>query len=305
VRRSIPLSLAAAATTIAAAVASLAPAQAITHGEPDDGRHPMVGLMSAQSDGSALWRCSGTLVSPTLFVTAGHCTSDDNGGSVDQAQLWFADGPLETDPGFLADAAEGEDPNCIDEDGERYPGYPCSGEVSGTPYTHPQYDPAQFWMWDLGVVVLDEPVHLDEYGVLPGLGAFDSWKSNRKQRFTAVGYGLQEDYPDAAAKDVAIKQRMVSHPRLISINSPYVGDYNMKLSNNASTGGTCGGDSGGPNFVGDSLVIAGVTSYGMNAQTCGGIGGVYRIDGADDVAFLSQFATAQKAPAKKGTSKKG
>jgi secreted trypsin-like serine protease len=51
----------------------------------------------------------------------------------------------------------------------------------------------------------------------------------------------------------------------------------MLLSNNANSGGTCFGDSGGPNFVGRSNVIGGVTSYGLNS-TCAGVGGVYRLD---------------------------
>lgn len=296
-RRSLQLSLAAAATALAAAAATLAPAHAITDGDLDEGAHPMVGLMVAQDDeGYALWRCSGTLVSPTVFVTAGHCTSNDEGGSVDSVELWFGDGPYPTNREFLADVEDGDDPSCIVDDTEdqRHTGYPCTGEFSGEAHTHPQYDPNQFWMYDLGVVTLDGPgVPLPEdheYATLPEEGAYDDWKSNRKQRFTAVGYGVQEDYGQGAWwKDVAEKQRMVSRPQLISVNSPYVGDYNMKLSNNARTGGTCGGDSGGPNFVGESLEIAGVTSFGMNAQTCSGIGGIYRLDGADDVAFLNDF----------------
>ena len=44
---------------------------------------------------------------------------------------------------------------------------------------------------------------------------------------------------------------MVAHPRLIQINVPgYGGDFSLLLSNNANTGGTCFGDSGGPNFIG-------------------------------------------------------
>jgi hypothetical protein len=296
VRRSIYLPLAAVVTSLVAAVATLSPAQAITNGEPDDGRHPQVALLTFQDgDGNALWRCSGTLVSPTLVVTAGHCTSNDEGGSVAQAQVWFAEGPIETDEAFLADVAEGDDPSCIVDgsDGRPHDGYPCTGEVSGTPYTHPDYDPNAFWRYDLGVVVLDEPLELPAdfpFATLPDRGEYDSWRSNRKQSFTAVGYGLQKDFGQGAGwKDVAIKQRMVSRPRLISVNSPSVGDYSMRLSNNARTGGTCGGDSGGPNFLGDTLEIAAVTSYGMNAQTCSGVGGVYRLDGADDVAFLSRW----------------
>ena len=59
---------------LAAAVVAL-PASAITDGSPDGDAHPYVGLMVAQdADGDPLWRCSGTLISPTLFLTAGHCT---------------------------------------------------------------------------------------------------------------------------------------------------------------------------------------------------------------------------------------
>jgi secreted trypsin-like serine protease len=61
-------------------------------------------------------------------------------------------------------------------------------------------------------------------------------------------------------------------------NAPgFTGDFSLLLSNNASTGRTCFGDSGGPNFIGDSNVRAGVTSYGLNGN-CVGTGGVYRLD---------------------------
>jgi len=45
------------------------------------------------------------------------------------------------------------------------------------------------------------------------------------------------------------------------------------------------GESGGPNFVGVSNVVGGVTSFGMN-PTCGGTGGVYWVDRADDLNWL-------------------
>ena len=115
----------------------------------------------------------------------------------------------------------------------------------------------------------------------------DGLKTKRGQKdltFTAVGYGLQKSFPDASSwKDQAIRVRMLAHPKLIQINNGYVGDFSILLSNNAHTGGTCFGDSGGPNFIGDSNVVAGVTSFGKNG-TCGGTGGVYRVDKADDLA---------------------
>ena len=81
---------------------------------------------------------------------------------------------------------------------------------------------------------------------------------------------------------------MVANPWLLQINTGYVGDFAILLSNNAKSGGTCFGDSGGPNFIGDTNVLAGVTSFGMN-PTCGGTGGVYRVDKSDDLTWLATF----------------
>ena len=130
---------------------------------------------------------------------------------------------------------------------------------------------------------------MDEYGVLPTLNQLDQYATKRGQNkltFTSVGYGLQESFPDAAAwKENNERVRMVAHPRLIQINGGLVGNYSLLLSNNHATGGTCFGDSGGPNFIGDTNVIAGVTSFGLNGN-CAGTGGVYRVDQADDLNWL-------------------
>jgi hypothetical protein len=296
VRRSIPLAVA-SATALAATAAFLTPAHAITDGDLDGDDHPMVGLMIAQDEeGEPLWRCSGTLISSTQFITAGHCTSNDEGGSVANVEIWFDSGPIETSAEYIAAVEAGDETPCTagDEtkkksDDRRVEGYPCTGDVSGTAYTHPDYDPAQFWLRDIGAVVLDEPWVLEEYAELPDVGAYDDWTSNRDQLFTSVGYGLQGAYGEGAGwKDEAEKVRMVANPELIAVNTPYTGDYSMILSNNANTGGTCFGDSGGPNFVGDSLEIAGVTSFGKN-PTCGGQGGIYRLDREEDVEWLQSI----------------
>ena len=104
------------------------------------------------------------------------------------------------------------------------------------------------------------------------------------------GYGIQESFPDAAAwKENNVKIRMVAYPKLIQINTPgFTGDFSLLLSNNTATGGTCYGDSGGPNFLYDSLVVAGVTSFGLN-PTCGGTGGVFRMDRQDVLDFVTPF----------------
>jgi V8-like Glu-specific endopeptidase len=239
-------------------------ASAVTDGELDGDGHPYVGLMVAQDeDGNPLWRCSGTLLSPTLFLTAGHCTE----APAAHVEIWF-----DSD---VTDAAAQN--------------YPFVGDVGGTPYTHPQYDPNAFYLYDLGVVVLDTPYILDVYGALPGLNELDQYATKRGQNkvtFTAVGYGLQESFPDAASwKENNQRVRMVAYPKLNQINGGIVGDFSLLLSNNAHTGGTCFGDSGGPNFIGDTNVIAGVTSYGLNGN-CAGTGGVYRVDREDDLNWL-------------------
>ncbi len=255
--------------SLIAVVLTVSTVGAITDGEFDNDGHPYVGLMVAQTaDGTPLWRCSGTLLSPTLFLTAGHCTESPAA----HVEIWFD-----------ADVQSGIPAN----------GYPFTGDVGGMPYTHPQYDPNAFFLYDLGVVVLDKNVKMKKYGVLPEQDVLDRLATERGLQdvtFTAVGYGLQKSFPDAASwKESALRVRMVAYPHLVQINAPgFTGDFSILLSNNANTGGTCFGDSGGPNFIGNSNVIGGVTSYGLNG-TCAGTGGVYRVDRADDLDWLATF----------------
>lgn len=242
------------------------PASAVTNGDLDGDGHPFVGLMVAlDTDGNPLWRCSGTLISPTIYVTAGHCTD----APAVRATIWFD-----------ADVESGIPGN----------GYPFSGDVFGTTFLSPDYNPAAFFVNDLGVVILDTPIIMDEYAeLISEAGALDALATRRgrqNQTFTAVGYGLQRINPVFVEAE---RVRMVATPHLIQINSPgFTGDFSMLLSNNHSTGGTCFGDSGGPNFIGDSNVIGGVTSFGINGN-CAGTGGVYRLDRALDLEWLATF----------------
>jgi V8-like Glu-specific endopeptidase len=244
-------------------------AAAITDGELDGNGHPFVGLMVAQTaSGQPLWRCSGTLLSPRVFLTAGHCTE----APAAHAEIWFA-----------ADVESGIPGN----------GYPFKGDVGGTTYTHPDYNPAAFFLRDVGVVVLQKPYRVGTYGVLPQLNQLDALANQRGQQdvtFTAVGYGLQKSFPDAASwQESALRIRMVAHPKLDQINVPgFTGDFSLLLSNNAHSGGTCFGDSGGPNFLGNSNVVAGVTSFGINGN-CAGTGGVFRMDRSWSLDWVNSF----------------
>lgn len=254
-----------ALVALAMLMSGIRPVAAVTDGAFDGDGHPYVGLMVAQdADGNPLWRCSGTLLSSKLFLTAGHCTESPAA----HVEIWFA-----------ADVESGIPDN----------GYPYDGDVGGTPYTHPSYDPSAFYLYDLGIVVLDRPMKMKQYGILPGLDELDRLETQRGQQdvtFTAVGYGLQESFPDEASwLENNQRVRMVAYPELLQINTGLTGDGSLLLSNNAHTGGTCFGDSGGPNFIGSSRMIGGVTSFGINGN-CAGTGGVYRVDRADDLDWL-------------------
>ena len=283
--RRVPLVVAALGAVGLLVSLAVAPVGAITHGSLDGDDHPMVGLLTVHAEGDEyLWRCSGTLISPTVFITAGHCTEpDDSQGFGEPAYglVFFSDELIVPDPDFTLD-----DRSC-----DGIEGYPCGDAnelaITGTLYLHPEFDPGAFFTHDLGVVILDEPYDPPgAFASLPELDELDGLHPGPNTLFTAVGFGLQKAHgPGASWRDVANRVRMVAHPYLLQIDTGYTGDFSILLSNNAHSGGTCFGDSGGPNFLGDSLVIAGVTSFGTN-WACGGTGGVYRLDQADDLDWL-------------------
>jgi len=132
-------------------------AYAITNGQPDDGAHPYVGLLVFDDEDGPAWRCSGALIAPKVVLTAGHCTE----GAV-AARVWFDEDVTYDNVPFPL-----------------YPyGGPGSGAIEGTPHLNPKYDSDEnpygggnglpaFSYRDVGVVVLDEPVIMDEYAELP------------------------------------------------------------------------------------------------------------------------------------------
>lgn len=267
------LVLAACSSTPAPELTDVELTPQVKFGELDGNDHPYVGLLVFDVDGSPSHRCSGTLLSPTVLLTAGHCTFGTDGGRV-----WFE-----------SDVSAGRPAN----------GYPAGGTSGDTSiefaaiYTHPEYDDAAFYLNDVGVVILSEPVSLNEYGELPDVGVLDGLATKRglqDQSFTVVGYGLQSVKPELSA-DLVRYQGTV---QLIGVRGTagIPEGVSFLLTNNPGkgngSGGTCFGDSGGPVFLGDSNTVVGVTSYGLNAN-CTGVGGGYRIDTVDDLAFISQF----------------
>ena len=264
---------------VAALVMAIAiPVAAITRGgAPDANEHPYVGLMVADDvNGNPLFRCSGTLVSPTVFVTAGHCTE----APAVFATIWFDE---DVESGIPAN------------------GYPFEGDVDGTVYTHPLYNTSAFFLYDLGVVVLDQPVYMGTYGALPAAGAIDDMPRGRnRSELEAVGYGLQEiiQNPQNVIKVTAERVRLKADLMVVDTNGVAgIGNFptgqlpsnSVIFSGDAKHGGTCFGDSGGPLFIGtDSNVIGAVNSFGLNAN-CAGVGGGFRIDRQFEIDWIQDF----------------
>lgn len=237
------------------------PAGAVTDGVPDGGAHPYVGLVVFyDAAGTPTHRCSGTLLSPTVLLTAGHCTE-----GAASAQVWF-------DEFVTLDL-----------------GYPFEGGYTGVPLTHPNFLFVLPNTNDVGVVVLDKRVKgIRTFGVLPELGTLDALATERGRQetwFTVVGYGLQEVKPT----EMAERTRLQAVVQLINLRSALTDGFNIHHTNAPGTGGgTCFGDSGGPVFMGDSNVIVGITSFGLNPNCVGG-GFAYRTDIASAQDFILQF----------------
>jgi V8-like Glu-specific endopeptidase len=242
---------------------------AVTDGELDGNGHPHVVLLLMEVGGVPRFRCSGTLLSATVLLTAGHCTNN------------FPDAPY-TGMRIFTESD-------VDNGNNNYPFAGPNAVEAVSWAAHPLYETAPFFVHDVGVVVLQAPgVVLPTYGTLPTVNQLDSLKTKRGLQnvtFTAVGYGLQQINPVFVQSN---RVRMVARPHLIQINGGIVGDFSLLLSNNHSTGGTCFGDSGGPNFLGSSNVVAGVTSFGLNGN-CAGTGGVFRTDRQDVLNFINSY----------------
>lgn len=250
-------------------------AAAITWGEPTTD-YPHVGTLVFEQP-SGLYSCTGTLLSPTVMLTAGHCTEEFGEPNF---RTWVSFDPEISFPGVT--------------NRDELIEYLNANWIKGTAIPHPQFDDFAEWpnTYDVGVVLLDEEVILDQYGELPPLGLLDTLVKGqgRKDRgFTAVGYGMQGYVPAFYMDEWA---RYVGSVSLIEINSAFNGDgQGAKFTNNPGqgngSGGTCFGDSGGPVFHRDSNVIGAIVSWGITP--CIGVDYQFRIDTSIAQDFINQF----------------
>jgi hypothetical protein len=263
-------------------------ALAITNGQPDNGAHPYVGLIVADdAPGHPAWRCSGSLIAPTIVLTAGHCTN----GAV-AARFWIYE-----------DMTYNHVPYPL------YPyGGPGSGATEGTAYTNPNLDVGspykgvafQYPYRDIGIVVLDQPIYLDKYAELPEVGLVDTLKNMTAIDY--VGYGVQDQaqipgnelpqppgYPPPFYRWVGLRVRLFAPAALVSGKFVNAADFMaLTLNPGGGTGGFCFGDSGGPDLLGGTNTVLAVNSYVTNPN-CTGIGYSARVDTPDALAWIDSF----------------
>ena len=264
-------------------------AAAITFGVPDEEDHPYVGVAFFFDDqGTFLWPCSGTLLSETVFLTAGHCTYE-----TDHAIVLF-----KSDLSDINVPPECDNIDCLED-------YYCDDSecyMSESIHPHPDFHYLNFPNTsDIGVVIFDEEICLGgvaencEYGMLPAeedIPVLDELATQRGRKDTiirTVGYGLNMVKPF----DYHERKRYTSTSQIVNLRSHLTDGYNLHTSNNRGkgqgTGGSCFGDSGGPIlYPEDSDVVVGVVSFGLN-KNCKGADFAYRTDIEEAQEFIRDF----------------
>ena len=241
--------------TVACSLVAATPAQAITYGTPDtNNRYPFVGALVGTFDNGTYPYCSGTLISPTVFLTAAHCDI-------------------------------GEERVCVTFDRA----YTSKSKLyCGTFIAHPDA-----WSGginnpnDVAVVVFSKPIKGIQPAEVAELGLLDEMKAegtlNQSTAFTSVGYGAQEvGKPKEGFTYFDTREYAVGY-----FNSLGPGMLHISQNIHTGSGGTCYGDSGGPQFLGDTNIVVSITVTGD--MFCKSTNVTQRLDIASVQDFLSQY----------------
>ncbi|MBB6348188.1 trypsin-like serine protease [Nonomuraea muscovyensis] len=240
------------------------PAAAITNGLADGDAHPEVGALVAEKPHpDNTWTyCTGTLISPTVFLTAAHCGEPGQ----KTAQVTFAS---QYEPGSKL----------------------YTGRYIPDPRFRMKSAPH-----DMAVVVFDKPVPGIRPARLPASGMLDRLKAEGKlasARFTPVGYGSLA--PTRKARGERFHFTDTRHRASISFKDLSRQWLDLFMTSKGD-GSTCTGDSGGPNFLGgpDSHLLVAVSISGAD-DACKGINYDYRLDSASARHFLGKYVTLPEA----------
>lgn len=239
------------------------PAYAIIGGQPDGNGHPYVGAIDVRPTGRRI-PCTGTLISPTVFLTAGHCTHFFDEKGLTQARVTF--------DSVFSDSAQ---------------------FYTGTVHTNPLYIPfmtgSQSDPGDFGVIVFSVPVIGITPASLPTLGLLDQLgpQDLRNTNFPTVGYGITRLLGGSNGGGQPDIDRNSAGTRMIANQSFFsLADAWLRLSM-LDDGRVCTGDSGAPNFLGDTDLVVAIGIGGDFA--CEAMDAALRLDTPSARDFLGQF----------------
>jgi hypothetical protein len=249
----------------------VAPAAAISNGEPDGNGHPNVGALLADFSGDGMVTgdeafCSGSLVSPTVFLTAGHCLIFLEPEGFETIYVSFDLALLDADgPGTLiATSTWAFDP----------------GFYSSFRAAH-----------DIGVVLIPagSTVGITPV-VLPAAGALGILQAAGELRSTLienVGYGVIPDWKRGPTRFGYDGNRNISVSPVMSLTKTWL---KLQMNNDATgLGGVCFGDSGSPKFIAGTNSIVAITTGGDG--NCRSLNYNYRLDTPEARAFLGAYVT--------------
>ena len=254
-------------------------ASAITYGFVDSNntyRNTGAFIVKSPTTGQIFPICSGTMITNNVFLTASHCTIYYTQDLAPEGYVAY----VSLDQSIPFGALTSNKTTLL--------------AVSHV-VTNPNYNQAQSDSGDIGALILARNVSGVTPAVLPSCGLLDQLAAQnglKTATFTNVGYGVQNRVVSGGVpffQDINPIPRMFSFSSFNSLNGGY-----LRLSQNASTGngGTCFGDSGGPNFMtvnGQQLIVS-ITITGDSV--CRSTNVVYRLDTLSAQGFLAYVNAA-------------